>query len=448
MNNMEQKGTGTIRCRTRKIKLNDDGGNLLQAQAQSPSQSPLHTQSHTPSHTHAHVTFDKRRNTPLHKEKTSPGYDYDYSSSFGFKYHGSSPSPSSPGSPDSTTLMLPDGDSGLGTSFTTFPDDSLGAFPTSPPSLSSSSSSSSLSTLDEMFRDLRFSLPSGILFFIGSILSLSLALIDLKWGDYYYSEEYYNAYGDGDGVNDDADAAEDSIIFDPYTIISIAAAVGYILNPIVDVTRCIYYKKDNPKLSWWDRDLRYDLASALLFCLAASIDLWASIPKSKSGSNLSQEDVDAQIVTATLVSCHVYLLSAIASLMGLNCGSCFKGWPFALGFIGDMLFLMGSIIDVSISYISDPTFISFDPMILLKLGILSSALWLVDSVLYLLADFIVLCWQKKYGDTNTGSGGGGGGAGCGTCPQDKRDIPTTVNIGLEGEIHRQLDNVVARLELL
>ncbi len=46
----------------------------------------------------------------------------------------------------------------------------------------------------EIRKDLRFSIPSNVVFFVGSILYLILSVIDFQYGDYYYGGEYY--YGD------------------------------------------------------------------------------------------------------------------------------------------------------------------------------------------------------------------------------------------------------------
>lgn len=282
---------------------------------------------------------------------------------------------------------------------------------------------SSLSTLDEMAQDLRFAFPSDLLFFIGSALSVALAVTDLNNGEYYYSEEYYAAYYADKGASGDtggnaadmagATAADDeSSGLDSYTIISMAAALCFIINPIVDISRVIHYKRD-AKMSWCHKDLRYDLTSSLLFGMAASIDLWASMPK--------YEYEDEMLARAGQFSSHIYLLSAVSAMLGTDWNCCNR-WLFFVTFIGNMLFCTGSIIDVGISYVADPHFVMEDYTILLKLGILSSSLWLTNSVLNLFVDFTLLRLQK--------------------CPRnEKKAVPLSVNVGLD-------DTPVTQLEIL
>lgn len=314
----------------------------------------------------------------------------------------------SPGSPDSGgTYMMPDSPNGK--SFDSFADNNGDD--------DADSSSSSLSTLDEMAQDLRFAFPSDLLFFIGSALSVALAVTDLKNGEYYYSEEYYAAYyenkGEASGDGDDAVAnvaGDESGSFDSYTLMSIAAAVAFILNPIVDISRVIHYKRDT-KMSWCHRDLRFDLMSSLLFGLAASIDLWASMPR--------YEYRDETLARAGQFSAHIYLLSAAVAMFGTDWKCCHR-WLLFVTFIGNMLFCTGSIIDVSISYVADPHFIMKDYTILLKLGILSSGLWLTNSLLNLFVDFALLCLQK-------------------CAPNKNKAIPLSVDVGLDHTPVTQLE---------
>ena len=59
---------------------------------------------------------------------------------------------------------------------------------------------SSQSECSEMEDDIKFSLPSNVLFFFGSFCGVTLSVLDLQWNlkwgddDYYYYEYYYSHY--------------------------------------------------------------------------------------------------------------------------------------------------------------------------------------------------------------------------------------------------------------
>jgi len=269
----------------------------------------------------------------------------------------------------------------------------------------------------EIRKDLRFSIPSNVVFFVGSILYLILSVIDFQYGDYYYGEYYHGDYYDNqmdsitnvdgstanitsavvDGMDNESDtgATSDTIKIDSYTMLSIAAASAFILNAIIDFCRCVHYRHTNSKVhSLWHEDIRADVITAILFGIAACIDLWGAIIYGISAYTDTSEKL---IARATLVSTQVYLLSAIAAIMGLD-WKC-KSLVLLLAITGDILFLIGSIIDVVISYlyVIPAAVQSVDPVLLLKLSLVSSTLWLVDSILYLWSDChcLLLLYRRR-----------------------------------------------------
>ena len=94
-------------------------------------------------------------------------------------------------------------------------------------------------------------------------------------------------------------------------------------------------------------------------------------------------------IVSSVASSHIYLLSAIFSL-GSNDFS-YDSIPTCLTLCGDLLFALGSIIDVIISYISDPEVLRESNEVLADWGCLSSSLWVIDACLYLFADATNCC---------------------------------------------------------
>jgi len=60
-----------------------------------------------------------------------------------------------------------------------------------------------------------------------------------------------------------------------------------------------------------------------------------------------------------------------------------------------LLFALGSIIDVIISYISDPEVLRESNKVLADWGCLSSSLWVIDACLYLFADATVVWYHYR-----------------------------------------------------
>jgi len=230
---------------------------------------------------------------------------------------------------------------------------------------------SDMSTLPEMVDTLKFSLPSAILFLLGSTVYIILAVMDLRWDDSYYYDSSQDDY------------PEPSYPLDPYTRLSISGPLIFIVNAMVDFSRCIYYAKNTglKNRSLFDRDLRAGTSSVIIFGLAASVDLWVALPVDNdvSASTMARRD---------MLAAHLWLFSALAAMAQLDykCGRT----PVILVFVGNVMFLVGTLIDVMISYLADPDLVTSDGYILLRLGLLSSILWFVDAILYLWADVHII----------------------------------------------------------
>jgi len=223
----------------------------------------------------------------------------------------------------------------------------------------------SLETAEDIL--LTFSVPSNTLFLLGSTCYLILAGVDLEWENII------------DGL--DGNASDISNWDHFYTNVGIIGATLFTLNAVVDFSRCVHISKTF-QLSLCHEDLRADSSSAFLFGCAAFLDLWFALPSHQ----------DAWFVTAFgMISAHIYFFSAISAMTGLAFDRSSK--VVILNFMGDIMFMVGSLIDLVISYISGLDICVSTQRILLVLSLLSSILWFADACLYLLADFFF--WRQS-----------------------------------------------------
>ena len=206
---------------------------------------------------------------------------------------------------------------------------------------------------------LKIDVLSNLAFFIGSSCYLITAFWDRSW------------YEKSKGFDDDYYAYhQDSITFtlDSYTLISIFGASMMIFNAAFDLYLCVHMSKSSDIDSFYHKEILFPLLAAVSFGIAAIIDLRITF---LSGElfNLKQ---------STIVSTEIYLLSAILALMPKP--SCqYSTTEGHLCLIGDWLFLIGSLIDVIISYISDPDIVVLNGGILSGINVFSSILWLIDA---------------------------------------------------------------------
>lgn len=237
----------------------------------------------------------------------------------------------------------------------------------------SAESESSQSTFSEMENALTLTLSSNLMFLLGSTSYFILSTIDLRWNlrwgddDYYYNSYYYP-----DG-KENTEVPKYNLSF--YTCLSVGGAILLICNAGFDLYRCISQAKAYG-ISLYDKDLRGDTFSAVLFGCAASVDFKGSIPNSTTSANG---------IMASF-SPFLYLLSAVSSLSGSSFKCSSK--PVVMTTLGEIMFMVASIIDLLISLF--PDIFSWSQTLILKLAILSSSLWLIDAILYLFADLLIL----------------------------------------------------------
>ncbi len=217
-------------------------------------------------------------------------------------------------------------------------------------------------------------LLSNISFFAGSGCSVITSIWDFQWfsnlqqldDDYYYyyydCEKNNSAYCDGIV----------SFTLDSYTILSILGSCLMIANATLDLYQCKLLSMHNELHSIWHSAIRSDFLAASSFGVAAIIELTALFLTG---------DVVHLVYVASIASSHLYLLSAILSLMNTQLCHCHvhlsRGTK--LRHFGDWLFLIGSLIDTIISIASDPDVIKVNGWVLCGLNVLSSILWLCDA---------------------------------------------------------------------
>lgn len=256
-------------------------------------------------------------------------------------------------------------------------------------SSTASMSSSILSSTEDDYH-LKSSIVSNISFLIGSMLYLKTSTMDLVDSNYYnYDDDYDYNY------DDDYYAGKKK--FNAYSFISFIGALVFIFNAAWDMYWCFgreREREDNIKKGYESDDEieneacraeeRRNFNSALAFGVAGSIDLVVSfcIQKGRIAAILS------------IASAHIYLLSAIITLRAstFSCHSI----STILTRCGEVLFAVGSIIDVVISYISDPTLARLNDHDLAKWACVSSILWVTDAWLYLLADATIVWYYRRW----------------------------------------------------
>ena len=222
-----------------------------------------------------------------------------------------------------------------------------------------SSESSTDSTFD--VKALILEASSNLSFFVGSGFYVWTAIMDWQWIiKLENSDDDYYAYYDPNLVHFELNL---------YSWFSIFGALFMILNAVLDFFLTIHAARSSDVKTFWHRDITSDMLSAIAFGVAASIDFWATF---QSGNVLDL------LNTASIVSANIYLLSAIFSLIGKPMCKCYTS-DGMLAFIGDLLFLLGSLIDVVISFLFDPEIARVNGKILYRSSAISSFLWLTDA---------------------------------------------------------------------
>lgn len=228
----------------------------------------------------------------------------------------------------------------------------------------------------------RMPVYSNTAFFLGSIFYVWIAISDVVAyesgsmdDDAFSSESPSMSPSDENSKGDDEYGAWDELnLLFSYKVVSCAGAFGYVANAIIDFAMATMEMKAEVRRGRYGDDPRLELGVALTFGIAASCDFVGALTF----------DEDAPSYTASSAAVHVYLLNALLVITGRRPN--FASWPEAFTGAGDILFLIGSVIDVVISYFLTPEAALPTLKTMAWWNLASAVLWFVDSILYILAD--------------------------------------------------------------
>ena len=161
-----------------------------------------------------------------------------------------------------------------------------------------------------------------------------------------------------------------------YYVMGLMGPLFFLLNACMDIFRSTRYSPETDDNLGFDSEPRWDIIAASFFGMGATLDLASSLV---TGDEQGWQD------NTYILSTHLYLVSAVATLIGLKFDASSPG--DLLFAIGTMLFLIGNLIDTGLSYFISYGVESDEELYLYKWSFASALLWTVDAVLYLMADF-------------------------------------------------------------
>lgn len=170
------------------------------------------------------------------------------------------------------------------------------------------------------------------------------------------------------------------------SILSVAGPILYALNANVDIIWAMHNQQASPnkRSLLRRRESSWDLCSNLFFGFAAAIDVAAAVNHLIRSEDLVFES------KLTFLSAHLYLLSGLVSVVSFDF-SCSPLHQFLIG-SGDIIFLIGSICDLVLTYVARNL---SDPVRIESFGLISCTLWLVNSMMYVVADLLEYKGRKK-----------------------------------------------------
>jgi len=208
-----------------------------------------------------------------------------------------------------------------------------------------------------------FNIVSDCLFFFGSVCYLVVA----SWQASHVT----------------TDTAE---ILPWISILSVVGPILYALNANVDIIWAMHNQQASPNKRSLirRRESSLDLCSNLFFGFAAAIDVAAAV-----NHQIRSEDAVFES-KLTFLSAHLYLLSGLVSIVGFDF-SCSPLHQFLIG-SGDIMFLIGSICELVLTYVARSL---TDPVRIESFGLISCTLWLVNSMMYVIADLLEYKGRKR-----------------------------------------------------
>jgi hypothetical protein len=209
---------------------------------------------------------------------------------------------------------------------------------------------SSLQSLDSMYN-----ITSNLLFFAGSVCYLMVS----HWRASNLDQVHATKAG-------------------RISAIAVGGSIFYSLNASVGMALAIRRMRRNPRGSIRWRESVWSLASNLLFGMGAVMDTSDCLKLLLQGEDPSGADKHS-------LSAHLYFLSGLCICYELHF-SCLRYHQLLIR-MGDLLFLLGSVCDLIITYSTQYVKNSAE---INRFWLVSSTLWLVNSILYLVADVLEL----------------------------------------------------------
>jgi len=182
-----------------------------------------------------------------------------------------------------------------------------------------------------------------------------------------------------------------------YNAASLLGPIFYFLNAIFDYLWALFVKE---KISLYAKylgrmDPLWDILYGVFFGLGAIMDLiHASISISIARWDGDEDDYESFFILFSICSTFFYLVSGLFFLFAVEFTTCKHPVKMVI-LLGDCLFLAGSAMDFLLSLISDPDIVIEDQIRIAHGHILSNTFWTINAALYLCADVIVWCTQRK-----------------------------------------------------
>jgi hypothetical protein len=160
-----------------------------------------------------------------------------------------------------------------------------------------------------------------------------------------------------------------------YYVVSVLAPLNYVVDAVLQLADLPIAESGHLQKGFHDKPI-LEVGVQLTFGAAAVCDLMSSL--------IYREESPSSSYDFTIAAVHWYLVNGILMLSAkqLSC----RSRSTRLSLIGDVLFLIGSVIDVFLSYFFN-TRTSEAIWRLVSIGkVVTTLLWLIDSILYILAN--------------------------------------------------------------
>jgi len=211
-------------------------------------------------------------------------------------------------------------------------------------------------------------MASNLLFLTGSLLFLWIAL----W-EWIGSDE---ASSDNSVIKEDDVTPADILEWDSMDMLAATAPFMFLMNSCVDIMYAFQVLRTDFQPCRFGDDPRWEIGVAVLFGMAATCDFLSAVI-------YVDEKTLAHYLPSSLAA-HFYVIMAIFALWGRDIPD--QTASMRLYQAADALFLLGSLIDVSLSYFRTSSTTSEMQLVLERWSVASASLWVVNSILYILAD--------------------------------------------------------------